>query len=186
MTGEDPGGGKTEKEDREERGKVKKEAAGEQNMTEEGGNKEDEKEAGGEKEQQKEDKKTRPVIIGCFDCNGKCNLTGWRKASAKLKTRSMQELQALATQRAIPDSSRTAQDALISALMETEVLVELSFPRPPSWKEFDAASKKKLGKHVRLLECWAGFRMADLAMITTDTHAYTCTCTYTYTSPFFF
>ena len=38
--------------------------------------------------------------------------------------------------------------------METEELVELSFPKPPTWKEFDAASKKKLGKHVRLLQWW--------------------------------
>jgi hypothetical protein len=43
-------------------------------------------------EKERKDAKS-PVIFGCFDGNGKCNLIAWRKALAKLKGRTMQELQ---------------------------------------------------------------------------------------------
>ena len=53
--------------------------------------------AAGKKEESKastlEPSKPSPVIIGCFDSNGKCNLLAWRKALAKLKACSLQDLQ---------------------------------------------------------------------------------------------
>ena len=89
-----------------------------------------------------------PVVLGCFDGNGKCNLLAWRKALAKLKSRSEDELRALAAKSGIKHSATMPRETLLSLLMETEQLCELEFPQPPTWKQFEAACKKKLGKHL--------------------------------------
>ena len=38
-------------------------------------------------------RRASPVIIGCFDSNGKCSLSAWRRAHAKIKGKTVQELQ---------------------------------------------------------------------------------------------
>ena len=94
------------------------------------------------------DRKPVPVVIGCFDGNGKCNLRSWRKARAGLRARPLEELRRLACKLGVDASDRLEKEALVSVLMETEELAELTFPSPPTWKEFEAACKKSLGRAV--------------------------------------
>ena len=89
-----------------------------------------------------------PVVLGCFDSTGKCNLLVWRRASAALRRRSDADLQAQAARLGMPNSAQLGREALLRLLMETEELAELTFPAPPTWTQFDAACKKKLGKHL--------------------------------------
>jgi len=89
-----------------------------------------------------------PVVLGCFDSTGKCNLLAWKRASAALRRRSDADLQAQAARLGMPNSAQLGREALARVLMETEELAELTFPAPPTWTQFDAACKKKLGKHL--------------------------------------
>jgi len=89
-----------------------------------------------------------PVVLGCFDSTGKCNLLAHQKASAALRRRSDVDLRAQAARLGVPNSAQLGRESLLHVLMETEELAELTFPAPPTWTQFDAACKKKLGKHL--------------------------------------
>ena len=87
-----------------------------------------------------------PVVLVGFDADGKCNLAAWRKAMANLKSRSDHELRAAASKQGLKHSAALSRNTLLELLMQTEELCELEFSQPPTFKEFEAACKKKLGK----------------------------------------
>jgi hypothetical protein len=57
-------------------------------------------------------------------------------------------MQAQAAAIGVVGSAQLGREMLMRELMQTEELAELSFPQPPTWKQFDAACKKALGKHL--------------------------------------